>query len=424
VRPARARDSVALVPTAGVSVPRSLAILQHVLFVGLALVGVVRVANKGAGLLPALLGTVVLLCWYAAGLALARAHGPDPGTVAGEGMPRSGRLWYLGLVACWLVLVALSPEFVWVAFPLWMLAGHFFPLPMAAALSVAILVVVLARQAIGPGTLSSAGVIGPVAGGVFAFAVSRVQYRLIRDGNERERLLGSVVRAQTEAAALHDELVASQHEAGVLEERARLSRDINDTLAQGFSSILLLSRAGADAGPERQAALLRQIQDTAAENLDEARRVVAALAPKQLDDAGLTGALRRTLGTFAEQTGITADLHVEAPLPELPTPLEVALLRVAQGALANVRQHAGAQRVVVSLGCAEDAVRLDIVDDGRGFDPGSVPRTNTGGYGLVAAQARMRELGGDLAVESRPGDGTALAAYVPLHGRPEGDGDD
>ncbi len=98
----------------------------------------------------------------------------------------------------------------------------------------------------------------------------------------------------------------------------------------------------------------------------------------------------------------------------------MALLRVAQGALANVRQHARAGRVVVTLTGADDSVRLDIVDDGRGFDPSHAPEATPdlalGGYGLRASRERLRDLGGGLDVESRPGDGTALTAYLPLGG--------
>jgi signal transduction histidine kinase len=98
---------------------------------------------------------------------------------------------------------------------------------------------------------------------------------------------------------------------------------------------------------------------------------------------------------------------------------EVALLRTAQSALANVRLHAGATRVVITIADAGDSIRLDIVDDGTGFDAtgwaARRPRRPDGsGYGLRAMRARLRELGGDLDVESAPGDGVALSASVPI----------
>jgi signal transduction histidine kinase len=124
------------------------------------------------------------------------------------------------------------------------------------------------------------------------------------------------------------------------------------------------------------------------------------------------------LERFAAETGIDTELRVDTSLPALPVVTEIALLRTAQSALANVRAHASAGRVVVSLVDAEDAVRMDVVDDGVGFDvagwDGTAPRTGDGGYGLRAMHARLRELGGGLDVESAPGDGTALSAFVPF----------
>src|SRR5699024_1382584 len=103
-----------------------------------------------------------------------------------------------------------------------------------------------------------------------------------------------------------------------------------------------------------------------------------------------------------------------------PTALEVALLRTAQGALANVRAHSEADRVVVTLSGLQDRVLLEVVDDGRGFDPATLTERpggyRHGGYGLPSSKARLRELGGDLAIESAPDEGTALSAHLPLGG--------
>lgn len=98
------------------------------------------------------------------------------------------------------------------------------------------------------------------------------------------------------------------------------------------------------------------------------RRIIAALAPAELEAGALAAALDRLLSRVAEETGMQVELHADASLPLLPTEVEVALLRTAQSALANVRVHAQASRVVVSLIDADDSVRLDIIDDGVGFD--------------------------------------------------------
>jgi signal transduction histidine kinase len=161
-----------------------------------------------------------------------------------------------------------------------------------------------------------------------------------------------------------------------------------------------------------------QIQDLAREGLVDTRRIVDALMPAELEGSALGDALRRMLRRLHEQTGIRTDLHVDPTVPALPVAVEVALLRTAQSALANIRAHARAGRVVVSLTDASDAVRLDVVDDGIGFDAtdwnARERRRGPGGYGLRSMRARLRELGGELDVESAPGDGTALSASVPL----------
>ena len=387
---------------------RTATLVQHILFGVLLAVGVIRALVDGTS--PALLGvvTVVFVGWYAVGVALARRPGPA--------WLRPSR-WFLGLVLAWLALVLVSPEFVWLGFSLWLLAGHLLPPPIAVAVSLGVLAVVVLAPTLATGApLGVAGVVGPAVGCLFASALSTGQQRLVHESVQRERLVASLLRAQAESDRLGAELAAAQHESGILAERTRLSREIHDTLAQGFSSILLLARAaprpdeasGASGGSgtsERQAQLLRQIEESAAENLLEARRVVGALAPEHLDGSGLVSALRRILETVSAQTPVVTELRVEGDVDGLPTGVEVALLRAAQGALANVRQHAGASRVVVTLTDAGDSVRLDVVDDGHGFDAAA----------WALAPPSPPELGGGLEIESRPGSGTALSAYVPLH---------
>ena len=403
---------------------RSLTAFQHVLFVALTAVGLVRAISLGESL-PAAVGLIVMLLgWYAAGVLASRrrsAHGSagERETSAPSSTRRPSLWWLLGLTVVWLALVLVSPEFVWVAFSLWLLAGHFLPWRWSVPYAAVVLAVVVVEPWRSAGVLTVAQVIGPMIGALFALIVSRGQVRLVRLGLERERLIASLVEAHAEAESLHAQLAATQREAGMLSERTRLSRDIHDTLAQGLSSIVLLSRSGdVTPGDAPLRDLLRRIGDVASTNLDEARRVVGALAPRDLEGASLPASLRRLLDTFNDHTGVAAELRVDGDLDGLPTSVEVALVRTLQGALANVRRHAQATRVVVSLSEAGDSVRLDVVDDGVGFDPGAVQarssRPELGGYGLRSTRARLRELGGGLDIESTPGEGTALAAHVPL----------
>lgn len=396
---------------------RSLTVLQHVLLAVLTVVCAVRALATGAAALPVLLATGALLAWYAAGAAT--SHRPPGDAQDRGGAGRSVVVWLGGLTVLWLVLVAISHETVWIAFSLWLLAGHLLVGWWGAGYVAVTLAVVILVPWWATGGASSPGVLGPTIGAVFALVVSRSQVQLVREAAQRQRLVRSLVAAQEETETLHTELARTQRESGALAERARLSRDIHDTLAQGFSSIVLLARAGRAARDEaRVRDLLLQIEDSAAANLDEARRVVGALAPRDLEGAGLPAALRRVLDTLTAETGVHTELRVEGDVAGLPTSTEVALLRTAQGALANVRRHARASRVVVSLSELGDSVRLDVVDDGVGFDLASLTwpssSVTAGGYGIPSTRARLREIGGGLDIESAPGEGTALSAHVPL----------
>mgnify|MGYP001589344619 CR=1 FL=1 len=249
-----------------------------------------------------------------------------------------------------------------------------------------------------------AHIAGPLLGGGFALAVSLGYDALLRDAAERERLIDSLVRAHEETAALQDELARTQHEAGAESERTRLARDLHDTIAQELSSVSLLARSG-------DAERLPQIDALAQHSLVELRRIVAALAPADLDDTALAGALGRMLDALAAETGIRTTLSVDERMPPLRTPVEVMFLRIAQSALANVRQHARAGAVQVTLAAAGERVRLTVADDGRGFDPQGLPEQSRS-YGLVAMRSRLRELGGELEIDSIPGTGTTLRAEV------------
>lgn len=382
---------------------------QHLITALLIVIGAGRALVDGSPTALVLASGLVFSGWYLGGVILASRT---------RDRVLSG-WWLAGLAMIWVGTVAVSVEFVWLAFSLWLLAGHLLRWLWAVVFSVLVFAVVVAAPIVHSGTTTYANFIGPLVGGVFALGISRGYVELLRDAKERERLVASLVQAQAEMAELHEELAHSQRRSGAVEERTRLSRDIHDTIAQGLSSIALLARAARENEPTGDAAhVMRQIESLARENLVDVRRIVTALAPAQLDEGALAGALRRMLERLTEETGVGTELHVDDEFPALPTAVEVALLRSAQSALANVRLHAEAKRVVVSLADVEDAIRLDIVDDGRGFDASTwdagTNRGELGGYGLHSMRARLRELGGGLDVESRPGEGTALSAHVPV----------
>lgn len=399
-------------PAPGVEgVGRWLAIGRHTLFALLLAIGTVRAVTADADLRWLAPLVLVTAAWYLAGTAWRATF-----LTAG-----AGPWWLLGLTLLWVGLVLMSPDFVWVAFALWLLSVHLMNFPLAAAYSVLVLAVVIGVQ-VELGTHPAGAILGPAIGCLVALAVSRGEQLLAREAVERQHLVERLVATQEEMVVLHDDLTRTQRESGALAERTRLSRDIHDTLAQGFSSILLLARAGAQRDdPTQLHTLLRQIEETAGENLEESRRVVSALTPVGLEGSGLSAALSRLVDRMPTETGIAAHFTADGPETPLATAQEVALLRVAQSALSNVRLHSGAGEVRVTLTTAHDQVRLDVVDDGRGFDVADwesstpVPEAR-GGYGLRSMRERLRDLGGDLLVESAPGEGTVLGAHLPLPG--------
>jgi signal transduction histidine kinase len=189
---------------------------------------------------------------------------------------------------------------------------------------------------------------------------------------------------------------------------------MHDTLAQGFASIVALGNAAQtelDADPASARRHLALITATAAENLGESRRIIAALAPGRLAGSSLTEAIRRTVDAFAAESGVDAELAVAGATRALPAAVDVVLLRVAQEALTNVRRHARAGRAEVRLAFDAAGVVLEVVDDGAGFDP--VP-AGTGSFGLAGMADRVAEVGGDLAVDARSGAGTRLTVRIPV----------
>lgn len=399
------------IPAVAGTTVRAMEIGQHLMAVVLTAIGVIRAIGDGVGMPAAIISGVAILAWHTAGTIL-----------PSKTRSRSLAVWWLlGFAAIWIAAVAVSAEFVWLAFLLWLLAGHLLPLKWGLLFSGFVLAVVIVAPILHHGTTNYANIFGPLIGGIFAFGISRGYLQLLRDATERERLVASLTRAQAETAELQDELALAQRHSGAIAERTRISRDIHDTIAQALSSIRLLAHAGAGRTEDPDAArTLEQVETLAGDSLADVRRIVAALAPVELEDDALASALQRMLDRAHDEAGLAVELHVDDSMPILPTEVEVALLRTAQSALANVRLHARASRVVMSLVDADDTVRLDIIDDGTGFDQPAWEQDADAGssYGLRFMRARLRELGGGLDIESTPGEGTALSIHLPIRQGP------
>ncbi|WP_309051968.1 sensor histidine kinase [Streptomyces sp.] len=331
--------------------------------------------------------------------------GPVLGTLA---TPRR-IAWLCTVVTVWVVMVVLAPSFAWCAVPLFFTGLRTLP-PRAALVLVTLLTafVVFAQVQLAHGGLDPSLIIGPPAVTAIATAVF---IHADRQAARQRALIEDLIRTRRE-------LAATERREGTLAERQRLSMEIHDTLAQGLSSQQMLLQAADrtwDSDPATARRHVRTAESIAERNLAEARRFVHDLAPADLaEGGGLEEALR---GLAARES---ADFRVDGGAVPLPDRVQSALLRIAQGALANIREHAAARSAALTLTYLDDQVVLDIADDGSGFDP-SAPRADdtaadagVRGHGLRAMRVRAQQLGGTLTVESAPGEGTVLSASIPL----------
>ena len=226
-----------------------------------------------------------------------------------------------------------------------------------------------------------------------------------RQTEKAQRTSAELAAALAENTGLHEQLLVQAREAGVLDERQRMAREIHDTLAQGLTGIITQLQAAEQTGDRKH---MDRAAGLARESLTQARRSVQALRPEPLEDSRLVDAVAELAEGWSRDSGVPATVSTAGqPRPVTPD-REVALYRVAQEALANVAKHARASRVGVTLSYLDDQVVLDVRDDGRGL-----ARGRDGGFGLTVMRERMDGVGGTLAVESEPGAGTAISASVP-----------
>ncbi len=225
-------------------------------------------------------------------------------------------------------------------------------------------------------------------------------HSVVEQSTERARLIVELERTQEQLAEAHQRQ-------GAADERERMAREIHDTLAQGFASIIVHAEA-ARAEDGRSAQQLRAIESTARDNLAEARALVGAGQQQAQVAAGsVAQTLGRVLDRFAEDTGLTVDRELDDLVCDQPS--RIALLRCTQESLANVRKHARATTVSVVLTKGPYAVELEITDDGTGFVV-----EKSAGFGLVGMERRLAELGGELMITSSLGDGTRVLARIPV----------
>jgi len=232
----------------------------------------------------------------------------------------------------------------------------------------------------------------------------------------RKRTVQQLEETIAENVGLHAQLVAQAREAGVLDERQRMAREIHDTIAQGLTGVITQIEAAEQSWSD-ESELRRHLDlalGIARDSLEEARRSVQAIRPGPLHRSRLPDAIAEVAARWSDANDIEVEVHTTGEPQALHPDVEVTLLRATQEALANAAKHAEATRVAVTLSFLGGAVALDVRDDGVGF---AVDKpTADGHFGFAAMRQRVEDANGVMEVESAPGEGTAIAVTIETEG--------
>lgn len=310
------------------------------------------------------------------------------------------------VVGLWILAMVASPVSVAAVPAIYPIVFSTLPLGIALVVTTIVNVVPLAMLLLGNGidspnlsmaiAITLVGVVGtPVIGTV-----------IITSMRQRRQLAALV----SELAATRAESARLSREAGTAAERERLAREIHDTLAQGFTSIVMLAQAIEPELDTDTAAAKRHIEligTTARENLAEARAMVAELSPSPLEET-LPAAIRRQCDRIAAETDAAVTARIADDLPAQSMATDVVLLRATQEAFANIRKHSRANAVTVELASSPSGIRLTVTDNGIGMSS-----ENPEGFGLRGMRARVAQVGGEMTVSAAPGGGTTLTVEVP-----------
>jgi signal transduction histidine kinase len=230
---------------------------------------------------------------------------------------------------------------------------------------------------------------------------------------ESKIYLAEALAGQATLAVQMARLSEQARQAAVLAERNRIARDIHDTLAQGFTGVIVnleaANRTLRKNNMELAAQHIEHARSLAQSGLAEARVSVGALRPDVSQRVELVEALQALLRRFEASETLHGEVLLAGDRVPLPADVENELLRIAQEGMTNVLKHAEAQRVELRLAFDTDAVRLSIADDGIGFDP----TAHHDGFGLLGMRERAERIGAKLHVRSRPRHGTQVETVVP-----------
>lgn len=351
--------------------------------------------------------STVMMIWHSVGMRLAYKHVTDWGN----------HVQYRFIVivvdiVLWFILVNISPAYYFTLFGLFILVFRHLPTRYAGVTAGLLTILMILEQLID--SEDTFNLMNPynwllIFAGLGSIIIGIWISAIIEQSTRRRDLIDQL-------EATRSELAAAERREGVLEERQRLAREIHDTLAQGFTSIVMNLEAAEQALPDNTIVLqkhLNQARSTARNSLDQARRVVQDLRPDLLEQQSLPDAIQRTANRWSEETDIPIAIHTTGQVMSMHPNIEVMLLRATQESLNNIRKHAQASDVQITLSYMSDVVMLDIQDNGVGMDRAETSPYG-GGYGLQAMRERAAQCGGSVMIESDPDEGTTLVVTIPL----------
>jgi signal transduction histidine kinase len=231
--------------------------------------------------------------------------------------------------------------------------------------------------------------------------IDQLQAARLEEAQRREALRGDM---------LHRVVVAQETE------RQRIARELHDETGQSLTAIGMGLRGASSTiqhDPEKAAHTLRQLEGLTAASLSELRRIIADLRPSHLDDLGLAAALRWYANEVETRTGLHIQVETSGEARPLPSELTTTLFRITQEALNNVVRHAQASKAMVRLCYCPEGVRIEVEDDGQGFNPDHIDRWNRSSFGLLGMSERAALIGGSVQIDSRPGKGTKVLVGIP-----------
>ncbi|MDK8345917.1 histidine kinase [Brevibacterium sp. UMB1308A] len=381
---------------------RAMRVTLHVAFAVMLGVGVVRFIvtfdQHPAVLIMILILTLMLAGLYLVGTVAEMQHSKHPERFN----PIPLRSWWLAaILILWAGLMLSSMSFAWVSFPLFFIVLHAYR-PYVAAPVIMVMLFTILASSYRHGVFNTGYLLGPTIGACVATVVSILYQELRKEAEAMGNAYEKLQRAQTQISL-------SQHRAGRLAEREKLAADVHDTLSQGFTSILLLSRSLEPHVDTSGRETLHLIEDTAQNNLQQAREF---LHGSPLGASDLHPTLRaecHAVERASAAVGAEIDCTFEAtgePYPLTPE-VEQTLIRATQSLLSNVSFHSRCTRAKVTLAYWNSHVSLDVVDNGVGF-------AGAYGYGLRALTERVASVRGQLTVETAVGEGCSVHIVIPV----------